>query len=213
MQRIQSNMSDDRTQMGPASKPQTSDADQPTRMDSKAITTPTTMPGWTFGIGSTQLGAGTRLFEYEVTGVIGQGGFGIVYRALDRVLNRSVAIKEYLPATMALRSDTGGVTLASQAHVNAFEAGLKSFVNEARLLAQFDHPSLVKVYRFWEANGTAYMVMPFYEGVTLKDTCTSIRACRPRVLARVCSSRCSMRSRRCTTPNVLPPRHRARQLS
>jgi serine/threonine protein kinase len=169
MQRIQSNMSDDRTQMGPGSKPQTSDADQPTRMDSKAITMPTTMPGWTFGIGSTQLGAGTRLFEYEVTGVIGQGGFGIVYRALDRVLNRSVAIKEYLPATMALRSDTGGVTLASQAHVNAFEAGLSSFVNEARLLAQFDHPALVKVFRFWEANGTAYMVMPLYEGVTLKQ--------------------------------------------
>jgi serine/threonine protein kinase len=47
--------------------------------------------------------------------------------------------------------------------------GCKSFVNEARLLAQFDHPSLVKVYRFWEANGTAYMVMPFYEGVTLKQ--------------------------------------------
>ena len=46
---------------------------------------------------------------------------------------------------------------------------MKSFVNEARLLAQFDHPSLVKVYRFWEANGTAYMVMPFYEGITFKD--------------------------------------------
>ena len=43
-----------------------------------------------------------------------------------------------------------------------------SFVNEARLLARFDHPALVKVYRFWEANGTAYMVMPFYEGPTLK---------------------------------------------
>ena len=44
---------------------------------------------------------------------------------------------------------------------DTFEAGLRSFINEARMLAQFDHPALVKVYRFWEANGTAYMVMPY----------------------------------------------------
>ena len=47
---------------------------------------------------------------------------------------------------------------------------MKSFINEARLLAQFDHASLLKVYRFWEGNGTAYMVMPFLEGATLRDT-------------------------------------------
>ena len=52
----------------------------------------------------------------------------------------------------------------SERHRETFDPGLRSFINEARLLAQFDHPSLVKVYRFWEANGTAYMVMPFYEG-------------------------------------------------
>ncbi len=50
-----------------------------------------------------------------------------------------------------------------------FESGLKSFIDEARVLARFDHPSLVKVYRFWEANHTAYMAMPLYQGVTLKD--------------------------------------------
>jgi serine/threonine protein kinase len=176
MQKTKSNMSDDRTQMEPPSRPTTSGADQSTRIDASAITTATPMPGWSYGVGSTQLRAGTRLYEYEVTGVIGQGGFGIVYRAQDRVLGRSVAIKEYLPATMALRSDTGGVTLASQAHVNAFEAGLSSFVNEARLLAQFDHPALVKVFRFWEANGTAYMVMPLYEASRSSNTSTNIRA-------------------------------------
>ena len=53
-------------------------------------------------------------------------------------------------------------------HLDAVRAGLKGFINEARLLARFDHPSLVKVYRFWEENGTAYMVMPYYEGPTLK---------------------------------------------
>jgi len=56
----------------------------------------------------------------------------------------------------------------SERHTEAFEAGLRSFVEEARLLAQFDHPALIKVYRFWKANGSAYMVMPFCEGITLR---------------------------------------------
>jgi len=115
------------------------------------------------------LAPGTRLFEYEITGAIGRGGFGVVYDALDQVLGRAVAIKEYLPSSMALRTDAGRVTLRSRHYAEAFGAGLSSFINEARLLAQFDHPSLVKVFRFWEANGTAYMVMPRYEGLTVKQ--------------------------------------------
>ena len=71
---------------------------------------------------------------------------------------------------MATRSaGSTAVTVASERDWDAYKAGLKSFVAEARLLARFDHPSLVKVYRFWEENGTAYMVMPFYEGPTLED--------------------------------------------
>jgi len=64
-----------------------------------------------------------------------------------------------------------GATVAptSSRSKETFEIGLRSFINEARMLAQFDHPALVKVYRFWEANGTAYMVMPYYEGTTLKE--------------------------------------------
>lgn len=111
---------------------------------------------------------GTRLGEFEILGLIGEGGFGIVYLAQDHALQRRVAIKEYLPASLAARR--GGLTVAvlSERHAATFEAGLRSFVNEARLLAQFDHGSLVKVHRFWEANGTAYMVMPYYEGATLR---------------------------------------------
>ena len=56
------------------------------------------------------------------------------------------------------------------------QLGLHSFVNEAHLLASFDHPSLLKVYRFWEANGTAYMVMPYYQGVTLKRALAGLKA-------------------------------------
>ena len=112
---------------------------------------------------------GTRLGEFEIKGLIGEGGFGIVYLAYDESLQRQVALKEYMPSSLAARSNTTAtVSVKSDRHRETFQAGLKSFVNEARLLAQFDHPSLVKVYRFWEGHGTAYMVMPYYEGPTLK---------------------------------------------
>ena len=74
-----------------------------------------------------------------------------------------------MPSSLASRAAGSQVSVKSERHRETFQAGLKSFINEARLLASFDHPSLLKVYRFWEANGTAYMVMPFLEGMTLKD--------------------------------------------
>ncbi len=116
------------------------------------------------------LPAGTRLGEFEVTELIGEGGFGLVYLAWDHSLQRKVALKEYMPSSIASRVGESEIRPRSARHQETFEAGLKSFINEARLLAQFDHPSLLKVYRFWEANGTAYMVMPFLEGATLRDT-------------------------------------------
>jgi serine/threonine protein kinase len=113
------------------------------------------------------LPSGTRLGEFELLSVVGAGGFGIVYLAHDLALQRQVAIKEYMPASLAERTPAFTVSVRSQRDAETFEAGLRSFVNEARLLARFDHPSLLKVYRFWEANGTAYMVMPYYAGITL----------------------------------------------
>ncbi|GGY36976.1 bifunctional serine/threonine-protein kinase/formylglycine-generating enzyme family protein [Pseudoduganella albidiflava] len=117
---------------------------------------------------SNALPVGTRLGEFEITGVIGQGGFGIVYLARDHVLGRDVALKEYMPAAFAGRDDTH-VTILSENYAETFMLGLQSFVKEAQLLAKFDHASLVKVYRFWEANGTGYMAMPFYDAPTLKQ--------------------------------------------
>ena len=117
---------------------------------------------------------GTWLGEFELLGVVGEGGFGIVYRAWDHSLNRQVAIKEYMPAVIAMRGQGAQVSVRSERQAEAFIAGLRSFVNEAQMLAQFDHPALVKVYRFWEANGSAYMVMPFYEGTTLRDHLQSL---------------------------------------
>ncbi len=118
---------------------------------------------------SSAMPSGTRLGEFEITGVIGEGGFGIVYSARDSSLDRIVAIKEYLPSAFASRTSAGTVQVRSQEHSKTFDAGLFSFINEARMLAKFSHPGLVEVFRFWEGNGTAYMAMRYYRGVTLRE--------------------------------------------
>lgn len=115
------------------------------------------------------LAPGTRLGELEVLRILGVGGFGIVYLARDHSLERDVALKEYMPASLARRGDNAQITVRSASFADTYAIGLRSFVNEAKLLARFDHPSLVKVYRFWEGNGTAYMVMPYLQGNTLRD--------------------------------------------
>ncbi|MFH7041344.1 protein kinase [Paucibacter sp. JuS9] len=115
------------------------------------------------------LPAGTRFGELEILRTLGVGGFGIVYLAQDHALERLVAIKEYMPGQLAKRSEGSHVSVRSGSLSETFDLGRRSFVNEARLLARFDHRSLLKVYRFWEANGTAYMVMPYLQGITLKQ--------------------------------------------
>jgi serine/threonine protein kinase len=112
---------------------------------------------------------GTRLAEFELQGLLGVGGFGLVYRAYDTSLQRPVAIKEYMPSALAARPAGLSLSVRSSSDLATYQSGLQSFIAEARLLAQFDHPSLVKVYRFFEANNTAYMVMPLYSGITLKE--------------------------------------------
>lgn len=116
------------------------------------------------------LSIGTRLGEFEIRGLVGIGGFGIVYRAFDHDLEREVAIKEYMPGLLASRGDDGSVQPRGRTHGETFGAGLRSFMLEAKMLARFDHPALVKVFRYWEGNGTAYMVMPLYQGQTLAQT-------------------------------------------
>ncbi|MBV9890657.1 MAG: serine/threonine protein kinase [Rhizobacter sp.] len=114
---------------------------------------------------------GTRLREYEIKGVIGESACSIVYLGWDHALQRRVAVKEYMPAALAGRlPGTTNVVVGSDRHLEAVRAGMRAFLNEARVLARFDHPALVKVYRFWEDNGTAYVAMPYYEGPTLKST-------------------------------------------
>ena len=156
--------------------------DSPTRMpggddDRTAMGVGRSPPTTSYGAGTGRnaLPPGTRLDEFEIIGLIGEGGFGIVYLAHDHALQRRVALKEYLPASLAARTGRLTVTVLSEQDATTFQQGMQSFVNEARLLAQFDHPSLVKVYRFWEANGTAYMVMPYYEGPTLREALRELK--------------------------------------
>ena len=115
-----------------------------------------------------ELRAGHKLQEFIVERLLGVGGYSCVYLARDTRLDRRVALKEYLPATLAARAPDGTVGARLPRFQAFYDKGLQGFLNEARLLGSFDHPSLVKVYRFWAEAGTAYMVMPYYEGITLK---------------------------------------------
>ncbi len=145
--------------------------DDRTRVIGAAPVGPAPEPAAATG-GVNTLPKGTQIAEFEIAGLVGEGGFGIVYLAHDRSLGRPVALKEYMPSSLASRTATGEVGVKSERYRETFEAGLRSFVTEARILARFDHPSMVKVYRFWQERGTAYMVMPYYRGMTLKAALT-----------------------------------------
>ncbi len=112
---------------------------------------------------------GTIIAEYTIESVLGHGGFGITYAARDTALDSLVAIKEFLPHQFASRDPKTGTVLPKPAResVRDYHWGLKNFVKEARALAQFKHPHIVRVLRFLEANGTAYMVMEYEAGKSL----------------------------------------------
>jgi hypothetical protein len=114
------------------------------------------------------LPAGTSLRGYELKSILGQGAFGITYRARDLNLGRDVAIKEYLPTALALREGRTTVLPRSPDHAEQFAWGRERFLEEARTLARLDRtPAIVRVHDFLEDNGTAYMVMALIEGETL----------------------------------------------
>lgn len=109
---------------------------------------------------------GYRLHEYVVSKVIGSGGFGVTYLGRDTNLDKAVAIKEYFPFSLASRYDDQWVApnTTVQQDQSEYEWGLTRFIDEARTLAKFEHPNLIRVVRYIEANGTAYIVMDFAEG-------------------------------------------------
>jgi HAMP domain-containing protein len=117
---------------------------------------------------SLALPAGARLHEYRVDRVLGQGGFGITYLATDANLDAQVAIKEYLPEEISYRASDASVSPNASQHRDRYEQGLENFLTEARTLATFRHPNIVRVARFFEANHTAYMVLEYERGASFK---------------------------------------------
>lgn len=112
---------------------------------------------------------GSMLQEYRLDSVLGAGGFGITYLAYDTNLELKVAVKEYLPTELAVRALDGCIVPVSTGTEYNYKWGLDRFLQEARVLAKFSHPNIVTVSRYFEANGTAYMVMNYESGVSLSQ--------------------------------------------
>jgi serine/threonine protein kinase len=112
---------------------------------------------------------GHRLHWYEIRAILGQGGFGITYLARDLNLDEDVAIKEYLPVELAVREGDCSVNPLSEDYGRRYQDGLRKFIEEARTLNRFRHPNIVRVRGVFEANNTAYMVMDYEAGETLKE--------------------------------------------
>lgn len=115
------------------------------------------------------LPVGYRLGEYTIAAVLGEGGFGITYRARDIKLGLEVAIKEYFPGVYATRNDSSTIVPRPGTDLDNYRWGLSEFLKEAQALAKFKHPHIVRVLRFLEANGTAYTIMEYEEGETLSS--------------------------------------------
>jgi serine/threonine protein kinase len=112
---------------------------------------------------------GSMLMEYRLENVLGVGGFGITYLGHDTLLEKDVAIKEYFPSSAVSRGTDKSVTLTGPDMSEEYETGLDRFLKEARTLAGFSHPNIVRVNRYFKANGTGYMVMDYEEGESLKS--------------------------------------------
>ncbi len=118
--------------------------------------------------GGKLLPKGYRIQNYRITGVLGEGGFGITYLAEDEVLHSQVAIKEYFPTSLATRGQTNSqISVGKGDSERYFAWGLDRFISEARILAKIDHPNIVRVLNFARLNGTGYMVMPYEKGTPL----------------------------------------------
>jgi len=113
------------------------------------------------------LPAGYQLQDYKITKVLSSGGFSFVYLAHDKEKN-IVAIKEYLPTSIALRSESATV-LPNADDVALFRHGLKCFFDEGLALAKIEHKNIIRVLNFFRANETVYMVMQYERGKSLQD--------------------------------------------
>src|SRR5450432_2101919 len=112
--------------------------------------------------------------NYRIARVVGSGGFAITYEAEDISLGTTVALKEYYPVEFGNRDAKMCVRPKLAKHEQIFQWARSSFLEEARTLARFEHPSIVRVARVFEANATAYMVMRFEQGPSFETWLTSL---------------------------------------
>jgi serine/threonine protein kinase len=113
---------------------------------------------------------GQQFEGYRIEGVLGTGAFGITYRAREIELGRWLAIKEYFPRELVSRAKNGiTVRTTHRDDSETYKFCVDSFRDEAKTLVNFDHPNIIPVYRYFMANGTGYLVMPFAKGETLQD--------------------------------------------
>jgi serine/threonine protein kinase len=111
---------------------------------------------------------GFQLENYRILRLLASGGFSFVYLAHDEN-EVPVAVKEYLPAALALRTDTGPAPVVPEENLATFRYGLKCFFEEGRALASLSHPNVVRVINFFRANDTVYLVMRYERGRTLQE--------------------------------------------
>ena len=115
------------------------------------------------------LALGTDLNGLTIQDILGKGAFGITYLAYDKQLETRVAVKEYYPSALASRKEDGSVSPNAPDAAEPLEEGRDSFLEEARTVARLSHPNIVDVKSYFEANGTAYMVMTYYEGLAFHE--------------------------------------------
>ena len=118
---------------------------------------------------------GFQLDEYRIEHQLSLGGFSIVYLATNAE-QQLVAIKEYLPNSLALRGEGEIKPIISEDHMPSFRYGMKCFFEEGRALARLSHPNVIRVLNFFRANDTVYMVMEYEEGRTLQEFIQKNRA-------------------------------------
>jgi len=120
------------------------------------------------GQNEAELAPGTRIDQYVINGILGRGGFGITYRINDEMLSKDFALKEFFPEDLVRREGSGLKFLARANSEADYRWGLRKFFDEARLLAQFNHPNIIGVRRVFELNDTAYMVLDLVRGITFE---------------------------------------------
>jgi serine/threonine protein kinase len=112
---------------------------------------------------------GIVVADYTVELTLGQGGFGTTYLCRDNNLKRQCVLKEFTPHEIVVRGRNGGLKAKSWRHRKKLQNALKSFLSEAQKLARFSHPNIVRINRYFAANGTGYFVMDYEQGVSLRS--------------------------------------------